>query len=644
MKEVEVETRKEPMHSANGLELVGLSDHIEAYCYLLYFNIAITAVLSWSFLSAVPAGGAWSVRAMLFVALLSNSIFLNVLISGALAPLTFILRKRVFTLFVLPLFFGWFNFCVYADSVLYRLLQFHLNGLVFKLLMMPRAGENFQVGMKTWLSAALVLLAIYALEYVFIFTVFRLIKSRGIAGWLRKNGVSAVLIALAIIIPVGDKIIYAWADVTDHYEILRIRYIFPLYQPFTAKRFAKKYLGVEVTPHESLRVDLGSNSLNYPRSALKLKADPRKPNIVIIAIESARFDMLNKEVMPFLTEWAGDHVMAERHYSSGNQSMHAIFGMIYGLNSTYWNRVLADRQGPVMIKELKKLGYKFAVLSSTNLTFAEANKTSFVEIREAIVDQWPKGLPADVRDRENTARFKELVDQTAEPLFVFMWYDSSHQPYRFPPEHNVFPTKLKAEDLDYVKLARDGLQNQEMFNRYRNSLHFVDSQLREVLTFLEQKKMMDNTIIIITGDHGEEFGECGQWGHGGGYDRFQVSTMMAANIPGMGQKKITRLTSHVDFVPTILSFIGVTNPWSDYSQGVPLSEDSPDRNFVLFSGWDVAAIIDNNSISVFGLEAYNAFFIPMDLNCHALPDRKKAFAEQHDNLTKVLNGFREFNK
>lgn len=626
------------------LSLNGLSDHVEAYLCLLVLNIFITVALSLNYLRMVPAGTSGVGWAGMSLALVSNAIFLNVLVSAGLAPLCFALRSRFFTLFILPLTFGWLNFCVYSDSILYRLFQFHLNGIVFKLLMMPKAGENFQVGMKTWLSAAMVCLLIYALEYLFVFAGFRLLKSRGLAPRLRKRSVTVSLALLLVLIPAADKLIYAWADIVDHYELLRVRNLFPLYQPLTMKRFARKYLGVEVAPRESLRVEMGANSLNYPKSALRLSENPRKPNILIIAVEGARFDMLTPEVMPFLYKWSESHIRGERHYSSGNQSIHAVFGMMYGLNGVYWNRVLSERQGPVLINELKKLGYSFTVLSSTNLTFAEATKTSFIEVPEAIHDQWPKGMLADARDLELNAQFKGFLDHTTSPFFAFIWYDASHQPYRFPPEHNVFETKLNPEDLNYVELARGRGQGREFFNRFKNSLHYVDSEIKEVMDYMGQKNLLDNTIVIIIGDHGEEFGECGQWGHGGGFSIYQTRVMMAASIPGAGPQKITRLTSHIDFVPTILEFIGVTNPRSDYSQGLPLTAEAPDRKFVIIGGWQDAAIIDDNSIIQFGLEAYNGNLSVMDFNCRQFPDRKKALAERQPSLVKVLNSLREFNK
>jgi len=86
---------------------------------------------------------------------------------------------------------------------------------------------------------------------------------------------------------------------------------------------------------------------------------------------------------------------------------------------------------------------------------------------------------------------------------------------------------------------------------------------------------------------------------------------MAAHVPGEGPRQIHRLTSHVDVVPTILTYMGVTNPLADYTQGVPLtSPTGPD--YVLMAGWNDAAILDPSWVMHFGLEAYNADMTVMD--------------------------------
>ena len=50
-------------------------------------------------------------------------------------------------------------------------------------------------------------------------------------------------------------------------------------------------------------------------------------------------------------------------------------------------------------------------------------------------------------------------------------------------------------------------------NRYINSVHHLDAQFGRIYDYLKQHQLLENTIVIMNGDHGEEFMEKGFWGH-----------------------------------------------------------------------------------------------------------------------------------
>jgi hypothetical protein len=134
----------------------------------------------------------------------------------------------------------------------------------------------------------------------------------------------------------------------------------------------------------------------------------------------------------------------------------------------------------------------------------------------------------------------------------------------------------------------------------------VDSQIERVIRDLERKGVLDNTLVFITGDHGEEFGERGYRGHGGAFDRYQTSTVMVAHLPGEPAREVRRLTSHLDVVPTILERLGATNPPGDYSEGVPLTAPAGPTSLIV-TGWREAAVVRSDQTVVFGLVEYNPF-------------------------------------
>jgi membrane-anchored protein YejM (alkaline phosphatase superfamily) len=105
---------------------------------------------------------------------------------------------------------------------------------------------------------------------------------------------------------------------------------------------------------------------------------------------------------------------------------------------------------------------------------------------------------------------------------------------------------------------------------YDTAVHFADSQVGQVLDDAERRGLLENTVVMITSDHGEEFNETGEGfkGHGSGYDRYQLQTPMLVHWPGRAAGAVDRRTSHNDVAPTLLSeLLGCENPASDYSSG-----------------------------------------------------------------------------
>jgi membrane-anchored protein YejM (alkaline phosphatase superfamily) len=361
----------------------------------------------------------------------------------------------------------------------------------------------------------------------------------------------------------------------------------------------------------------------------------------VIAIEGARSDMLTSEAMPALTRWGENHLVCDDNYSSGNTTRYGIFGLLYGISGTYWQSAISSRQGPVLIRTLRQLGYRFRILSCTDLNYPEFRSTAFVDVPGSITDQWT--CPRVDRDRVMTDEFIKFVHENPAPFFAFLFYDASHQPYRYPPEHAIFDTGTLSDEINYIKIAGRGADVGLVENRYRNSLHYEDEQIGRALQVLEEQGLMNNTLVFIAGDHGEAFNELGLFGHDSAFDRYQTKTLFVANVPGMAPQHIHRVTSHEDVPSTVLTYMGVENPLSDYTQGLPLATNAT-RPFVLIASWGTAAIVDMNSITQFGLEAYNGGVTVMDTNDIPLPNQRQTLLAQHAELMAGLEAMRQFMK
>jgi membrane-anchored protein YejM (alkaline phosphatase superfamily) len=85
-------------------------------------------------------------------------------------------------------------------------------------------------------------------------------------------------------------------------------------------------------------------------------------------------------------------------------------------------------------------------------------------------------------------------------------------------------------------------------------VHYVDGLAAGVIEDLRRRGLADNTVVIVTSDHGEEFQESGPEFaiHGSGFSRYQLQVPMLVAWPGDAPGRIARRTSHYDVAPTLL--------------------------------------------------------------------------------------------
>lgn len=615
--------------------------HAEAVVYIYLFNVLFMALIGRSYLSYLDEGTSISGWLVTLVAFISNFAMLCLLPTALLAPVAILAKRWWVTLIIVPCVFTVLNGFLYADTVVYSLFRRHLSdGMVLNVLTTSGAGDSVTAGLGTTLSAGGMVLLILAAELAFSLSAYPYLRRSSVASRIRSGKALAIGGAALFAFVLTDKILYATADLRDDSQAMQSNELFPLYVPMTMKRFAKKVLGMDIST-KRMRFGAVKGSMDYPKAPVEFDPEGPRPNVLVIALESGRFDALEPKAMPFLCAWGEKNLIFEEHYSSGNCSRFGVFGLLYGIHGVYWHRVLAERRPPALVSALEGLGYELRILSCTDLDFPEFRKTAFVDVPDAITDTWDcKRVDRDRLMTDEFLRFVQRRSSPAEkrPFFCFMFYDASHQPYLYPSEHAVFETDAEPGGLNYVKVAKDITLALPFRERFKNSLHYVDSQLERVIGALEERGLLNDTLVFIAGDHGEEFCELGLFGHNTTFHRYQAKTVMVAHIPGERPRRVTRLTSHVDIVPTVFTHMGCRNPLSDYTQGVPLTRaEGPE--YVVLAGWGDAGLVDRDAITHFGIPTR-----VLDHDYRKLPDQSAERAKRAKWYDEVLAGQRQFVK
>jgi arylsulfatase A-like enzyme len=163
----------------------------------------------------------------------------------------------------------------------------------------------------------------------------------------------------------------------------------------------------------------------------------------------------------------------------------------------------------------------------------------------------------------------ESAAKNAKPFFVFAHYAECHTPYRYPRAFQRFlppgTARIRASRVNqnpWRQLANPGLMGTHEFESlaglYEGALSYLDSQIASVIAALRELQLLDNTMVILTADHGENLGEHGRIGHQYClYDTLlHIPLLIHYPRETNGGARVSKLVSSVDIVPTVLDLLG----------------------------------------------------------------------------------------
>jgi arylsulfatase A-like enzyme len=179
---------------------------------------------------------------------------------------------------------------------------------------------------------------------------------------------------------------------------------------------------------------------------------------------------------------------------------------------------------------------------------------------------------------------KEIEKVDTCPFFLWLHFMDVH--YRYNTPRNVFESTIgkkypslfrRASIFSKMRFAR--LSNKErevLINLYESSIRYVDICIGILLRYLIRKNLLQETCIIITSDHGEEFNEHGSYGH---FKPKLYNEMLRVPLiiynGGYSRKIIYRLVSLIDLGPTILDILGIKCPTNFFGDSlIPLINNS----------------------------------------------------------------------
>ena len=460
----------------------------------------------------------------------------------------------------------------FVNMQVYKIYRFHLNGFILNMLTGPGAGDIFDFDWKLYLTEGLMLTVIVALCIGGWWLSGRIVRQ-----WKKRHTVVSILSLVATLLIANG--IHVYGSFVVKPSIIKSVKLVPYYFPLSASNLLED-MGFE---RHVMQVDEGEGGdLVYPLHAIETDTTKTmRPNIVMILIDSWSRLALTEECMPNLWKLAHEEQWYQNHVSCGNGTSFSVFGMFTGLQPYYWTAFETSRTSPVLVDQLLSLGYDFRAYPSATLEDPPFARMLFQHVPNLrIKTPGNTAYERDLKIKDDLISDLPKLQKAGKPFFTFIFFDLLHA-YSLPKELlNRFQPSW--EYGDFSKLHNE-MDPTPFWNLYRNSAYQTDKMVGEVVSRLKQLGLYDNTLIIITGDHAQEYNENHKnyWGHNSNFTKYQIGVPLIVHSPNSSKFKVhsskfTHRTTHLDFVPTLMhDYLGVTNPIDDYSNGRLLSDTTP---------------------------------------------------------------------
>lgn len=476
-----------------------------------------------------------------------------------------------------------FSIAAVTDFKVYGIYRFHLNKAMLDLFI-NGGGDVIAFSADMWTTIIGYCLGLLLATFIVVLLAFFL--SRKV-----RTGQAVMMVCLVIAVFVSCNLVHAVSKGKGVSAFYRNSEVIGLYYPLTS---GKLFGGYEAPVQE-----VSNSGIKYPLSPLRYREaapDEKLPNIYMIYVDSLRADTLNQDNMPHLYELAANNLNFTGHLSGGNATRNGIFTLFYGLPGSYWNRILNSGIQSVLVTALQDRGYEINAFAGAQLYKPEFNRTVFAKVKNLRIKS--NGKSVSEKDADAINDFKSFIkEKNGKPKFAFVFLDKlhSHELTAEEQKYKKYPTPWNSPDY----LAIDENFDRMIFlNLYRDVALVIDNTLNDIVNYIKENGDWDNSIVIISSDHGNEFDDngLGYYGHNSNFTKAQIHIPLVIHWPGKNPHEYGHTTSSYDLTATLLpEILGVTNDVGDYSIGKSLFDET-ERDPVISSSYLEDAIIKKDRI------------------------------------------------
>lgn len=327
----------------------------------------------------------------------------------------------------------------------------------------------------------------------------------------------------------------------------------------------------------------GSASFSLPATWLSVRAARTQapsgpPNLLVYLVDTLRADAirgteLDEPKAPYLQAFARDAIDFRSAWSSSSWTLPAVTTLLTGLDPRRhgvmrWDSRLAEAGPPTLAERLATAGYQTAAISQSWLASRDFGLDRGFE-HFVLNDQFNG---PELRSQEARRILRHLlleVFRPDRPFFLYVHTVDPHGPYSPPPGPYLrYAEAVRGSQLGLqvrtkeVQALADRAQPADIAKvraLYQGEVLFADEQFGRLLGLLRSTGLYDAAAIGFVSDHGEEFDEHGDFGHGATLFEEVLQVPLLVKLPGNreGGRRVESRVSLLDLPATILAMAGL---------------------------------------------------------------------------------------
>ncbi len=306
-----------------------------------------------------------------------------------------------------------------------------------------------------------------------------------------------------------------------------------------------------------------------------IEATERNLNVVLIVVDTLRADHLSiygygRRTSPHIDALAEDAILYERAISQAPWTTPSVGSLLTSLYpSTLGIRGIQSvlRDEHILLSEvLREKGYATGAVISHSFCSSRWNfDQGFDEFDESNVKGHLAVTSGDITER--ALRF--IAEHENEPFFLWLHYFDPHVAFIDHPESSFGGA---AEDTGRIESGQDHrtlrsmeadlseVELTELRRLYDSEIAFTDQAIGAVLRNLRDRGLYDDTIVIFTADHGEEFLDHGRLGHAKTVYQELIHVPLIIRLPGVAPQRVEAPVALLDVYPSLLEYLGIPIP------------------------------------------------------------------------------------